>query len=55
MSEEQTLNAAESGAYQSTASPADGISRLVGFRHIKPLNLIVIASVSRDQMLEGLW
>ncbi|HYI60670.1 MAG TPA: histidine kinase dimerization/phosphoacceptor domain -containing protein [Acidimicrobiales bacterium] len=46
--------AADSGTYWSDSSPADGVARVVGFRHIPALNLIALASISRDTVYAGI-
>jgi two-component sensor histidine kinase len=46
---------ANAGLYHSPASPADGIARIVAFKHIPDLGLIVFASVGQDTVLGGLW
>jgi two-component sensor histidine kinase len=51
----ETLSAGEAGTYVSERSPADGVSRVVAFRHVPEVGLIAIASVSRDAVLENLW
>ena len=50
-----TLTAMDTGSYSSGASPADGVSRVVGFRQLPKFGLITLAAVSRDQVLNGLW
>jgi two-component sensor histidine kinase len=51
----KTLSAGEAGTYVSERSPADGVSRVVAFRHVPELNFIAIASVSRDAVLDNFW
>lgn len=51
----QTLSSGPSGTYDSPSSPADGVARIVGFRHVPSLGLIALASVSRDAVLGNLW
>jgi two-component sensor histidine kinase len=51
----ETLLASEAGSYDSPQSPADGVSRVVGFRHVEGLGLIATASVGRDEILANLW
>lgn len=51
----ETLTANDSGSYISPSSPADGIGRIVGFRHLDDLGLIAIAAVSQDAVLGRLW
>ena len=43
------------GTYASPASPADGIARIVGYRHVPGLDLIAIAAVSQDAVINALW
>jgi two-component sensor histidine kinase len=50
-----TLKATDTGSYSSGASPADGVSRVVGFRQVPKFGLITLAALSRDQVLNGLW
>jgi two-component sensor histidine kinase len=45
----------DSGTYDSGRSPADGISRIVGFTHLRDLHAIAIGSVSKDTVVAGLW
>lgn len=49
------LTAAQTGSYVSEASPADGVARIVSFRHVDDLGYIAIASVSKEAALSGLW
>jgi two-component sensor histidine kinase len=51
----QTLTGTRSGTYDSPSSPADGVARIVGFRHVDNLGLIALAAVSRDAVLANLW
>ncbi len=51
----QTLQSADSGTYQSPSSPADGVARVVAFKHVPGYGAITIASVSQDQVLQSLW
>ena len=46
---------AESGAYASPISPADGVARVVAFRRRPDLGLITFASISQDAVYEPLW
>ena len=46
--------ASRSGTY-STRSPIDGVTRVVGYRQISELGLIVFATVSQDAALRDLW
>ena len=48
------IAAAENGTY-TTKSPIDGVTRVVGFRHIRDLGLVVFATVSQDAALASLW
>ncbi len=43
-----------SGTYTSK-SPLDGITRIIGFRHVPELGLVVFATISQDAALAGLW
>ncbi len=43
-----------SGTY-STVSPIDHVTRIVGFRHIDDLGIVVFATVSQDAAMAGLW
>lgn len=49
------LTSADQGAYQSAASPVDGVPRLVGFKQVPDLGYIALASVSQETALAGLW
>jgi two-component sensor histidine kinase len=51
----ETLLASVAGSYDSPRSPVDGVSRVVGFRHVPGFDLIATASVSRDEVLANLW
>lgn len=44
----------ESGSY-SSSSPVDNVSRLVGFKHVRDLGYIAIASMATDTVLAPLW
>jgi two-component sensor histidine kinase len=46
---------AETGAYLSDASPIDGVSRIVGFKHVPELGYIAIGSISTEAALGPLW
>jgi len=50
---DQKANA--SGTYMSASSPVDGVARVVAFRRLPALGVIIFASVSRDAVLAGLW
>lgn len=50
-----TLRGGQAGAYESQASPVDGVPRLVGFKHVPDLGYIALASVSTETVLGGLW
>lgn len=43
------------GSYLSGASPVDGISRIVAFRHLPDLGLIAIAAVPQNAVVGALW
>ncbi len=45
----------EFGTYDSGASPADGVSRIVGFRHVPQYGVVIFGSISRDSAIAGLW
>jgi two-component sensor histidine kinase len=49
------LSSAQSGSYQSEASPADGIARIVSFRHVDELGFIALASIALDTAVAPLW
>lgn len=49
------LTSADQGAYESAASPVDGVPRLVGFKQVPDLGYIALASVSQETALGGLW
>jgi two-component sensor histidine kinase len=49
------LTSAAAGTYDSASSPADGVARMVAFRHVDDLGYIAIASVSLDAAIGGLW
>lgn len=51
----QNLMGAQSGSYVSEASPVDGVSRIVSFRHVGDLGYVAVASVSKQSALAGLW
>ena len=51
----QNLNAGEIGSYISAASPADGVSRVVSFRHVDELGFIALAAIALDTALAELW
>lgn len=51
----QLVTHAEQGSYVSDAYPADGVARIVGFRHVPELGYIAIASISKQVALAGLW
>jgi two-component sensor histidine kinase len=42
------------GTYTSK-SPLDGITRIVGYRHVPDLKLVVFATISQDAAFAGLW
>jgi two-component sensor histidine kinase len=48
------IAASDSGAYVTT-SPIDGVMRIVGFKHLPDLGIVVFATVSLDAALAGLW
>jgi two-component sensor histidine kinase len=49
------LQAGPSGSYLSASSPADGVARVVSFRHLPTLGIIAIASVSQAATIGALW
>jgi two-component system, sensor histidine kinase PdtaS len=49
------LNAGETGSYLSQVSPADGVARIVSFRHVGDLGYIALASIALDTALAELW
>ena len=51
----QRLTATRNGSYESEASPADGVARVVAFRQVPGLHFIALASVSRDAVIAGLF
>ena len=51
----EIIRSADHGNYLSPKSPADGVSRVVAFRHVPRLGLVAIASISQDAILAGLW
>jgi two-component sensor histidine kinase len=50
----QTISSAASGSF-TAVSPRDGITRIVAFEHLPHAGLVVLASVSQDAILGGLW
>jgi two-component system, sensor histidine kinase PdtaS len=48
------IQSAESGSYVAV-SPIDHVQRVVAFRHIADLSVVVFATVSLDAALGGLW
>ncbi|MBN9309861.1 histidine kinase dimerization/phosphoacceptor domain -containing protein [Devosia sp.] len=50
-----SLAVGQAGSYVSPGSPADGVARVVGFRHVDGLGYIAVASISRATALAGLW
>ena len=50
-----TLMAGPLGSYVSASSPADGVARVVSFRHLPKIDLIALASVSQAVTFAGLW
>jgi two-component sensor histidine kinase len=49
------IAAAPQGTYESGRSPADGVARVVGFRHLPEFGVVAFGSISQDVMLAGLW
>jgi len=48
------ISSTENGSYVAR-SPLDGVQRIVGFRHIRDLGLVVFATISLDAVLANLW
>ena len=48
------VKSSETGSYVAT-SPRDGITRIVGFRHLPKPSLIVYATISQDALYRNLW
>jgi two-component sensor histidine kinase len=48
------ISTTESGAYEAR-SGLDGVTRLIGYRHVPSIGVIAFGSVSRDQAVAGLW
>src|SRR3546814_5671609 len=46
---------APSGAYSSTASPADGVGRIVGYYRVPDLPVIAVAGLSSDAAMNRFW
>lgn len=51
----KALSEVNAGSYLSEVSPADGMSRIVGFQHVAGLDYIAVASISRTLAFAGLW
>jgi len=51
----EQLAKADAGSYLSEVSPADGLSRIVGFQHVADLNFVAVASISTTLAFAGLW
>lgn len=51
----QYLHEAPEGVYQADASPADGVGRVVGYRRVDRLPLVVVAGIPGATLAEGLW
>ena len=47
--------AAETGSYIGGRSPADGVSRTVGYRQIEGLPVLALASISTEETLKTFW
>ncbi len=43
------------GTYESGRSPADGVARVVGFRHLPEFGVVAVGSISQDVMLANIW
>lgn len=48
------ISSTPSGAYEAK-SALDGVTRLIGYRHVPELGIITFGSVSRDAAVGGLW
>lgn len=48
------ISSTPSGAYEAT-SALDGVTRLIGYRHVPALGIITFGSVSKDAAVAGLW
>ena len=51
----QQVESTEIGQYDSGRSPADGIARIVGYRHLPQYGVVAFGSVSQDAAVAGLW
>ena len=49
------LAQAPAGVYHSTISPADGVPRIVGYKTVSGMPLVVVAALSRDYALGSYW
>lgn len=49
------LQSGPSGSYVSGASPADGVARVVGFRHLDELGYVAVAAISMRAAFDPLW
>ncbi|MBL8598467.1 MAG: ATP-binding protein [Devosia sp.] len=50
----ELISSNPSGAYEAR-SALDGVTRLIGFRHVPELGIITFGSVSKDAAFAGLW
>lgn len=50
----EQISSTPSGAYEAK-SPLDGVTRLIGYRHVPELGIITFGSVSKDAAFAGLW
>lgn len=48
------ISSTQSGAYEAK-SALDGVTRLIGYRHVPELGIIAFGSVSKDAAFAGLW
>jgi two-component sensor histidine kinase len=48
------ISSTPSGTYEAT-SALDGVTRLIGYRHVPELGIITFGSVSKDAAFAGLW
>jgi two-component sensor histidine kinase len=48
------ISSSEFGAYEAK-SALDGVTRLIGYRHVPELGIITFGSVSKDAAFAGLW
>ncbi len=51
----QDLARADEGLYHAERSPLDGVARIVAFRRVEGLPLVVVAGVSKDEAVAVFW